>query len=575
MHKKQNTHINNIEKLYKQAMDFHQHGELEKAKTLYQKILSLNSKHAESMHGLGMLAAQLNQLDTAIEWFEEAIKQQPDIAIFYNNLANAFFKLNNLKQALSYYKRALEIDPEHAETHNNLGNLYYKQKKFDDALHHYAKAVHHKPEYAAAHNNLGLLFLKQGKLKEATTEFKNVVTLNPYATHAHYQLGNLYLKQKNLKLAMQHYQRVIELEPEHTEALNNIGVILLQQKKAQDAIDYFTRVLAFDNDHLDARSNIAVTFLQHDRFENAIRHYKIYLKVLPKDIDANFNIAVAFMALGQLRKAIQHLEVVLQEEPRHIDSYCNLAAIYLRLSERRKAKHLYQKAKKLDPNNSIINYMLDALTGKQHADKAPSEYIKNLFDNYANQFDKHLQEQLRYQAPAVLHQALAKVTNLEKTNWDILDLGCGSGLAGKEFRSLAKNLVGVDLSEKMIDEAKNKNVYDQLEVGEINQFLSEKIEAYDLIIAADVFCYLGDLKETFQKCAAALKEKSFLIFTVEKTKKTDFFLKNTARFSHNKKYIKKLAVEYGFIILYCESTSYRKQENKNVPGYVFVIQKCI
>lgn len=69
-------------------------------------------------------------------------------------------------------------------------------------------------------------------------------------------------------------------------------------------------------------------------------------------------------------------------------------------------------------------------------------YVETLFDSYSN-FDEH-SEALHYRAPQVLQMAVKAAVNYKdgKTNaWDILDLGCGTGLAGIAFAKIFSNAV--------------------------------------------------------------------------------------------------------------------------------------
>src|SRR4029077_18883888 len=95
-------------------------------------------------------------------------------------------------------------------------------------------------------------------------------------------------------------------------------------------------------------------------------------------------------------------------------------------------------------------------------------HVRTLFDQYAPRFDRAL-EDLGYRAPALLRDA---VTAHGTRFGTMLDLGCGTGLAGAALRPQVDWLVGVDLSPKMIEEARRKGVYDRLAVGDIAAFLA-------------------------------------------------------------------------------------------------------
>ncbi len=130
---------------------------------------------------------------------------------------------------------------------------------------------------------------------------------------------------------------------------------------------------------------------------------------------------------------------------------------------------------------------------------APAAFVTAVFDNAAEQFDRHLHDSLEYRGPELLLDAVSRLAGGPLQNLHILDLGCGTGLAGELFRPLARRLDGVDLSSKMLEQATAKRLYDRLAVGDVVEFLAGGENQYDLIIAADVFVYLGDLAARFRR----------------------------------------------------------------------------
>lgn len=473
-------------------------------------------------------------------------------------------------QAQKLYEAALAADPQNAVAHNNLANLYYKQNNLILARQHYIKAIHLEPGYVAAHVNLGLVLLQQNELEAANKQFNNVVALQPDLPIGHQQLANLCLRNNELESALEHYQTVLKLQPEHTEALNNSGVIYLKQNKFSEAENYFTKALLFDPKHKDARNNLAGLLLQQDRFADALWNYQLYLQLAPEDSYARYNMGVALMATGQLEEAIKQFEQTVQLNPNYIDALCNLGAIYLKLDDRKQAIENYQRALSLQPNNEAIQYMLNALTRDAMPATAPAEYIKNLFDNYAGYFDKHLTETLRYKTPQLLRELTHKFLS---AHIKILDLGCGTGLSGAAFHDLADKLVGIDLSPRMLAKAKEKNIYDDLFEANILDALQNQTTKYDLVISIDTLVYFGDLTPIFENVKKVLTEKGIFAFSIESSQEKDYLLNITGRYIHNPAYIEKLATQFDFKVFATQSITGREQDGKPAAGYLFVLQK--
>lgn len=562
-----------LERQFKSALKVHQSGDLAQAKILYETILKQDPRHADTMHLLGVLFAQLGQFQVSTHWIQQAIAIKPDIPVFHNNYGNALKALGDLDSAIEQYRQALQLKPDYAEVHNNLASVLYKQNNLPDALKHYATAIRLQPDYLEAHVNLGLLFLRQNQIDAAIKQFTNVLSLQPDFAQAHWQLGTLYLARDELDKAIEHYRSLLQQNPEHIEALNNLGVVYLKQNKFNDAIEMFQKVLSVEPKHKDARSNLATVLLQQDRFTEAGWHYQLYLQLVPDDSEAHYNSAVAAMALGNTEEAIYHFQRTLELTPQHGDAQSNLAAIYLKKGNKELAINYYQQALKLQPNNAAIIYMLDALEKKHVPSGAPAEYIKNLFDNYAGYFDKQLTENLHYQTPILMRTALKKIMPATDEKYVVLDLGCGTGLSGVEFRDLAKHLTGVDLSPRMLEKAKEKNIYDELFEASILDFLANTSAQFDLIIAADTLVYFGDLSAVFAGCFRSLRHKGFFVFSTELGVGENYELQTSGRYSHSKSYIQKLATEHSFTLLEVQEVIGRYQQEQPVQNVIYILQR--
>jgi predicted TPR repeat methyltransferase len=478
-----------------------------------------------------------------------------------------------LTLAQNLYEELLTLEPNHPIANNNLGNLFYKQANWLKAREHYIKAVHAEPGYVAAHLNLGLVLLKQQEWEAAIKQFSNVIALQPDLALAHWHLATLYLQQNALIQATEHYQALLELDPQHAEALNNLGVICLKNHQLEQAIEYFKQALVADTHHKDARNNLAGTLLQQDRFADAAWHFQLFLQLVPEDSHANYNMGVALMALGQLEAAIKYFQQTLQLNPQHSDALCNLGAIYLKLDNHKQAIEHYQRALAVQPDNPNIIYMLSALTGNQTPTAAPAEYIKNLFDNYAGHFDQHLTETLHYTTPQLLRELIAPFLPNKNPQWKILDLGCGTGLSGENFHDLAIQLIGVDLSPRMLIKAQEKNIYTELIEDNIIDALQRQSEQYDLVLSIDTLVYFGELNNIFEQVKNVLTKKGLFAFSIETSDTENYVLTATGRYQHSSDYIAKLAQQYQLAILASKNISGRQQENKPVSGCLFILQQ--
>lgn len=451
-----------------------------------------------------------------------------------------------------------------AKQHEHAGRMH-------EALLDYSAALNAAPESITAHHTLGLFFLKQNQLNYAHIQFNNVLALYPNHIDALFYSGLLRLNEKKIDQAEQYFQKILNIEPEHVQSIVNIGVIALQRNQGQAAINHFTRALALDENHPEAKNNLAATFMHHDRFESALVYYNSLLTEDAYNPEYNYNSGVSQMALGHLDKATKHFEIVLTNQNNFKGmAYSNLAAIQLRLGQRDRSITLLENAVNINPEDYSSKFMLAALTQQSVPTSTCTSYVENLFDNYALYYDNHLKTTLQSTLPEQLVAALHSLgyVKFAKT----LDLGCGTGLSGIVLREMSAKLSGVDLSEKMLSQAMNKELYDELIHSEICTFLENKADKYDLIMAADVLPYYGELELFFKQTYEHLVDHGLLIFNIEISKQMPWHLQDSIRFSHHPNYILELCQRHDFSILLETSATARLHENDELTVMIYIIQ---
>ncbi len=189
-------------------------------------------------------------------------------------------------------------------------------------------------------------------------------------------------------------------------------------------------------------------------------------------------------------------------------------------------------------------------------------------------FDEKLVGALRYHVPEEM-QALVAAQGRRLSN--ILDLGCGTGLSGVHLKPLGSRLTGVDLSPRMLEKARERGLYDRLIEADIEDFLADAQDAYgreryDLVAAADLLIYFGDLAPFFARLAARIEPQGLFAFSVETTGAGDFTLLPSGRFAHSSAYIERLAAR-DFHVLRQQPTTIRFEANQPVVGALFILQR--
>jgi predicted TPR repeat methyltransferase len=247
-----------------------------------------------------------------------------------------------------------------------------------------------------------------------------------------------------------------------------------------------------------------------------------------------------------------------------------LALAHCNLGELDKAVELFDEWLDEEPDNPIAQHMLAACYGRDVPQRASDAYIERTFDSFAASFDSKLTK-LRYQAPALVAAMLSESDVLETKSLDVLDAGCGTGLCGPLVAQYARRLTGVDLSERMIAQARARDVYDELVKGELTAYLSDSTSAFDVIVSADTLVYFGPLDAVVAASENALRPGGRLIFTVEELvgagRDPGYSISTSGRYCHSREYLERVL---GDVSLQSEivGAELRLEAGDPVPGLV-------
>ena len=200
----------------------------------------------------------------------------------------------------------------------------------------------------------------------------------------------------------------------------------------------------------------------------------------------------------------------------------------------------------------------------------PRSYLTTFFNNYAPRFERHMEE-LRYEAPQLLADAV--LTENGRMFDEAVDLGCGTGLVGALFRPHVRHLVGVDLADAMLALARQRGIYDELANEDLVEYLRRRATGIDLLLAADLLIYFGDLKELFAAAAERLRAGGLFAFSIESTTEGEYRLQLSRRYAHLRDYIRRLAAEHGWTELTARDCTLRDQADARIGGIVFVYRR--
>jgi predicted TPR repeat methyltransferase len=288
--------------------------------------------------------------------------------------------------------------------------------------------------------------------------------------------------------------------------------------------------------------------------------------------DRRFEYGQMLREVGDPAGAADVIAQALELVPTWAEGRFALAEVLADANRKDDAIAAYRAYLTLDPADSMGASLRLGLLGAVHSPTVmPEAYVRRLFDEYAPRFDKSLVEGLAYRAPEALRTAVDQVTP-GRDFGAMLDLGCGTGLAGVAFRPVVARLDGVDLSTRMVAEAERKGVYDHLVVGDMVAHLAQATSLFDLIVAADVLVYLGALNDVFRAVRAKIAADGVFAFTVQRAEAGDFGLGREHRYSHSRAYVSACAARTGFKIAALTDGVFRKEKGMPVPGLLALLQ---
>jgi len=290
--------------------------------------------------------------------------------------------------------------------------------------------------------------------------------------------------------------------------------------------------------------------------------------------DRRLEMARALHERGDAAAAVELLEQAMELAPEWVDGLFLLAG-WLEAQERREeAVAVYARCMALDPSDRVGAVVRLALLGVLAATpELPEAYVAGVFDDYADRFEAALVERLGYRVPGALHDLVARLGGSGTLHARVLDLGCGTGLAGERFRACSSWLEGVDLSAGMVAIARRKSIYDLLEVGEAVTFAALKKRHYDLVVAADVLVYMGDLEAVMAAVSHALVPGGRFAFSVEAVEGAGFRLTAGHRYAHSQPYLRRMVEEAGLALEAVVETTCRLEAGQPLPAFLVVARR--
>ena len=414
---------------------------------------------------------------------------------------------------------------------------------------------------------------QQGELDAAEAIYADVLRREPRRADALNFMGMLQYQRGAHERALDLLKRASQVAPKEPTIWNNLGNVLDGLKRPAEAEKAFRRSLALVESP-EALTNIARLQRRRQEWTRSEQSCRRAIALSAKCGEAWHYLSLALLGQHRSEEAFEaavQAELLLPPQARRRETYGRALSA---AGETGRAVAFYRDWLAKEPDNPYVQHHLAASLGEL-PERASDAYVEQVFDQFAANFDAQLAT-LKYCAPELVAEALRAALPAPSAQFDIADLGCGTGLCGPLLRPWARSLVGCDLSAAMLERAAARASYDTLLKAELVQFLVERAGAFDLLVSADTLIYLGELAPMFAAAHAALRPGGTLVFTLESLPDAaahDYRLTESGRYAHTRAGIAARLAAAGFASPAIAPVTPRFESGKPVQGWLVSVNR--
>lgn len=414
--------------------------------------------------------------------------------------------------------------------------------------------------------------IKEGRINEAIASLKAFNAKYPTDVRAMLFDGLIARARKNAALELGILQRTVRAAPRWPRAHMELALTLSREGRHAEALAAAdTAVGLAPGERPPLETAIAVAN-SAGKPQVALTHLTKAHALWPDDLGIDRQLGVMLTNLRRYEEADVHWCKLLAAHPDDTAAEVDRGLTLAGLGRNEEAVTLLERAQQREPDNAIVAFYLASVRGETPATQPP-ELVQGIFDGYADHFDHQLVGQLKYRVP----RRVAEIIRARgRDRFDLLDLGCGTGLMGVYLGKPNGKLVGVDLSPRMLERAKRHKIYSELKQSDLLSVLRETTPAsFDVVTANDVFIYVGDLAAVVPACFEVLRPGGALIFSCEAAEETEgaLVLRPSKRYAHSRTSIQALCRNVGFASCEIETIDVRLENNVPIPGFIATAEK--
>ena len=387
---------------------------------------------------------------------------------------------------------------------------------------------------------------------------------------AYFLVGVQEFETNRFNEALHSFESARQLAPDRPTILANLGM-------TQYRLGLFPEALATLNKALERDPNQSDALVAHGLSNEALGQWGAAISSLEQALALGQLQAGSWLALAHCRsrmdlvpEALTAYEEAIALDPTLAQAWSERGSLLRDLGQFEQAALCFEKALACGADEALHRFYLAAVSNQTAPLEPPAQYVQALFDQYAGEFDTHLVAQLQYVAHKTL---LAPLVDSQKHFSLVLDLGCGTGLCGQIIKQQAAQIEGVDLAAAMVEKARATGVYESVLQSDLLAFLQSSETPADLIMAADVFIYVGALEEVFSAVSKRLTSSGCFAFSLEKANTgDDMRLRSSLRYAHSLAYVERLAAKHKLHIVNYFEAPLRHDQGQPVMGLYCYLQ---
>ena len=309
-------------------------------------------------------------IQTALDYFDQALKQDPKFALAYAGIADASLRMYGstkegfwTQKALGAAQQADQLNGNLTEVHSTLGSVYDTTGKYSEAIAELKRAISLAPNSDEAYRRLGGVYLDSGNVSQAIENFQKAIQLNPYFWVNQNELGNAYLRQQDYPKALEAFKQVTVLEPDIGTGYDNLGNAYLSQGKYKECIPYFQKALQVEP-YSATYSNLGTAYFFLKQYADAAAMFEKARDLTPNDTQIMVNLADAYRWSQQPEKATATYQQAislgfkeLQTNPQDAEVMAQIALSYAKTGDIKQANDFIHRARAVDKEN--VDYIYD------------------------------------------------------------------------------------------------------------------------------------------------------------------------------------------------------------------------